>query len=187
MNPIRLLSVLIVLLASAQLLRADDPISGRFMLTDHTGKSVTQRSYDGRLRLVFFGFTQCPDVCPTTLFQIRLALDELGDNAVDVVPLFISVDLANDTQDVLAGYVGSFHPAIIGLTGSTEQIDAAAGAFNVTAGAHAAHASDSAKAEVFHSPYLFLMDRQGALLDVFGYGARAESIAAGITMHLPDG
>ncbi|MGI9203570.1 MAG: SCO family protein [Woeseiaceae bacterium] len=165
---------------------AEDVISGKFDLVDHTGQSVTERSFDGKLRLVFFGFTQCPDVCPTTLLEVRRALHLLGDDGNEVQPLFISIDPANDTQERLAAYVAAFHPSMKGLRGSDEQTEAVAKAFNVTYGVTAAAVATSGQEEIFHTSYLFLMGRQGEFVDVFGYGTRASIIAEVIRAHLQD-
>jgi len=157
---------------------ADDVVAGNFELLDHRGQSVTERSFNGKLRLVFFGFTRCPDVCPTTLFEVALVMRSLGDDASKVQPIFISIDREFDTPERLATYVAAFHPSMVGLTGSTRQLDAAAKSFNVTYGVEPASDGASGPDSVFHSSYLFLMDRQGEFLDVFGYGAKAEVIEA---------
>lgn len=104
---------------------------GRFTLVDHTGKTVTDRDYDGRYRLVFFGFTNCPAVCPTTLQTVTLALNELGAAADRVQPLFITIDPEHDKPQVLAEYVSNFDRRIVGLTGTPQQIAAAAKLFHV--------------------------------------------------------
>jgi cytochrome oxidase Cu insertion factor (SCO1/SenC/PrrC family) len=174
---VRLATILILLAASVTSAIAEEVISGRFELIDHNGNTVNERSYDGKLRLVFFGFTQCPDICPTTLLEVRSALNDLGEDAEQVQTLFVSIDRKNDTQEQLASYVAAFHPSIIGLTGSEEQVEAAAAAFNVTYGVQSAAESASGQEEIFHTTYLFLMDREGRFLDVFGYGTKGERIA----------
>lgn len=161
---------------------AEEVISGEFELIDHHGLSVTEQSFAGKLRLVFFGYTQCPDVCPTTLFEVSRVMQLLGDDAAQVQPLFISVDRNNDTQERIASYVGAFHPALVGLTGSEQQLQAAARAFNVTYGVEPGGLSGADS--VFHSAYLFLMDRQGRFLDVFGYGTKAAVIEAKLRDYL---
>lgn len=168
----------------AQEARADDVISGNFELLDHNGNQVTEHSFDGRLRLVFFGFTQCPDVCPTTMIEIRNALHQLGDDASQIQPLFISIDREHDTIETIAAYVHAFGPEFVGLTGSEKQIDAAAAAFNVTYGIQPGDQSVTGTDTIFHSAYLFLMDRQGIFLDLFGYGTKADVIAGRIREHL---
>ncbi|MCG7362974.1 SCO family protein [Roseomonas sp. ACRSG] len=106
------------------------PIGSPFALVDHTGQRVTDATYAGRVRLVFFGFTHCPDVCPTGLGYIAEALDGLTkQEAAAVRPLFISVDAGRDSPELLASYVANFHPALIGLTGTEEEVAQAAKAF----------------------------------------------------------
>ena len=173
----RLRFVLCVLILSS-LGYAEDVVKGNFELVDHQGQSVTERSFDGKLRLVFFGFTQCPDVCPTTLLEVARVMRHLGEEARQVQPIFISVDRENDTPERLASYVAAFHPSLIGLTGSKQQLDAVAEAFKVTYGVERASDGATGPDSVFHSSYLFLMDRQGGFLDVFGYGSKAEDIEA---------
>ena len=143
-------------LASALPATAAEPVSGRFELIDHSGAAVTERSYDGKLRVVFFGFTRCPYVCPTTLVELGGALRELGEAAAEIQPLFITVDPANDTPETLSRYVAAFHPSLVGLTGSEAQLEAAAREFNVAYGSHSAPG-----ATPYHSSYLYVMDRQG--------------------------
>lgn len=169
-----------ILLLGTHISSAVDVISGRFELVDHNGQLVDEHSYDGKMRLVFFGFTQCPDVCPTTLFEVSRALKQLGDEAGHVQTLFISIDIKNDTPETLGAYVGVFHPSFVGLTGSEKQLAAAAAAFNVTYGFEPAGQSASGRDEMFHTSYLFLMDRDGRFVDVFGYGTKAEIITRAI-------
>jgi protein SCO1/2 len=164
--------------------KTDELISGKFELLDHHGRSVSEHSYDGSLRLVFFGFTQCPDVCPTTLFEVANVMRRLGPEASEVQPLFISVDRDNDTRERIASYVAAFHPAMVGLIGSERQLDAAARSFRVTYGVEHTVNGSAASGSVFHSSHLFLMDRQGGFLEVFGYGTKAETIESTIRQYL---
>lgn len=107
------------------------PIGGPFSLVDHNGRTVTDADFAGQYLLVFFGFTNCPDVCPTTLGDIAVALDMLGPDAEALQPLFISLDPERDTPDQMAEYVAAFDPRIIGLTGSADQIEAVAGEYRI--------------------------------------------------------
>jgi protein SCO1/2 len=104
-------------------------VGGPFTLTDHTGKRVTDQDFHGRTMLVFFGFTFCPDVCPSGLQVMSAALDKLGPKAERVVPILITVDPERDTPAQLALYVSSFHPRLIGLTGTPAEIEAVAKAY----------------------------------------------------------
>jgi cytochrome oxidase Cu insertion factor (SCO1/SenC/PrrC family) len=100
-----------------------------FSLTDHTGRAVTEADYAGRWQLVFFGFTHCPDICPTTLAYMASVLDLLGPEAGRMAPLFVTVDPERDTVPVMAEYVAAFHPRLVGLTGTEAQVAAAAESF----------------------------------------------------------
>ena len=101
-------------------------------LTDHQGRSVQPKDWAGRPIMVFFGFTWCPDVCPTTLSDISLWLEDLGADADRLIVALISVDPERDTPDVLADYVSNFDPRITGLTGPAEEVAQAAADFRVT-------------------------------------------------------
>ena len=132
-------AALVLALASALLLRAYMPTStpevassgeadirSKFTLTDHRDRAVTEADFAGLWQLVFFGFTHCPDICPTTLAYIASVLDDLGPEAEHVAPLFITVDPARDTVPVMAEYVAAFHPRLVGLTGTDAQVADAA-------------------------------------------------------------
>ena len=103
---------------------ADKPIDGRFTLVDHNGNDVSEATYDGKLRLVFFGFTRCPIICPTTMIEVTRVMKKLGDKSNEVQPIFISIDPENDTVDVVAAYVRAFHASVVGLTGDPDKIAA---------------------------------------------------------------
>lgn len=104
-------------------------VGGPFALTNQDGHRVTERDYAGRTHLVFFGFTHCPDVCPTTLQQIGDVLQALGPKGKDVRALFIAVDPERDTPEALKTYLASFDPRIVGLTGSPDEVNAAVKAY----------------------------------------------------------
>lgn len=109
--------------------RAD--IGGPFQLTTHEGKAFTDADLRGKAHAVFFGFTSCPDICPTTLFELSTLLKELGPSGDELTPVFITVDRERDTPEVLANYLSAFDPRIIGLTGTEAQVEAATKAFKV--------------------------------------------------------
>jgi protein SCO1/2 len=106
-------------------------IGGPFELQGPDGRRVTEQSFEGQWLLVFFGFTRCADVCPTTLVQIAKLLDGLGEQGARLQPLFISLDPERDTPEVLADYTAFFDERILGLTGSPEQIRQVADAYGV--------------------------------------------------------
>src|SRR4051794_8024938 len=111
------------------LLSGREPVGGPFELTDQTGHRRTDADFQGKLVVIYFGYTYCPDVCPTELQSISLALDKLGAAADTVQPLFITVDPGRDTPARLADFVSSFHPRLIGLTGSLAEIRKTAGCY----------------------------------------------------------
>lgn len=111
-------------------LEAENEPGGPFSLTDHTGRAVTHESFAGKHLLVYFGFSTCPDVCPTTLHVISSALDELGAKAERLQPLFITIDPERDTPAVLSDYL-DFDRRILGLTGAAAQIEEAAVGYKV--------------------------------------------------------
>lgn len=153
------------------------PIGGPFTLVDHTGKTVTDRDFRGRFLLVFFGFTYCPDVCPTTLGALSEAIDLLGRDADRIVPLFITVDPGRDTPEGLAEYVRRFHPAIIGLTGTAEQVAAAAKAYRVYYAYVPKAGAGADDYDVDHTTILFLMGPDGAYRAHMGHTTPAATIA----------
>ncbi|WP_336072283.1 SCO family protein [Nitratireductor rhodophyticola] len=161
------------------------PIGGSFTLVDHTGKTVTDGDFRGKFLLVFFGFTNCPDVCPTTLAEMARTIDLLGNAADAVAFLFVSVDPERDTPAVMAEYVKAFDPRITGLTGSLEQVDAMAKTYRVAyektpAGAEDSNGSGSAGDDdylISHQANTYLMSRQGEYLTHFSYGTVPEKMA----------
>jgi cytochrome oxidase Cu insertion factor (SCO1/SenC/PrrC family) len=150
-----------------------EPVGGPFVLTDHAGKPRTDRDFRGMLMLVYFGFTYCPDVCPTDLMAIGQALERLGPDADAVQPVFITLDPERDTAEHLAEYVPLFHPRLLGLTGSLDAIGTAADAYKV----YFAKVTTGKNADdytVDHTAYIYLMDRDGKYLGFFPPGTSAE-------------
>ena len=162
-----------------------EPIGGPFALTDHTGKSRTDADFRGKLMLVYFGFSFCPDICPTDLMAIGQAIDKLGPAGEGVQPLFVTVDPERDTAAHLAEYVPFFHPRLLGLTGDTAHIRDAARAYRVY---YAKVVIDgAAEYTIDHSGFIYLMDRDGKYLGFFPPGTPADRMAAVIEAHLAAG
>jgi protein SCO1/2 len=159
------------------------PIGGHFELTDHSGKTRTNADFRGKLLLVYFGFTYCPDVCPTDLQAMGVAMDKLGQDAVDVQPLFITVDPERDTPEHLAEYVPMFHPRLIGLTGSAAAVAEAAEAYRVYF-ARVAFEKNPEAYTVDHSAFIYLVDRDGKYLGFFPPGTTADGMVEMIRPHL---
>jgi protein SCO1/2 len=97
-------------------------IGGPFAMTEHNGRAVTDKDYAGKAKAIFFGFTYCPDVCPTTLARLTVLMEKLGPDAEKLQVILVSVDPGRDTPEVLKAYLAAFDPRIIGLTGTTEQL-----------------------------------------------------------------
>lgn len=148
-----------------------------FELTDHRGMLRTQEDFAGRWMLVFFGFTNCPDVCTTTLAEIAAVMDGLGEDADRVQPLFISIDPARDTPAALADFVPRFDAGIIGLAGTPDQIERTADNFNIFY-EKSGEAASQGGYTVGHSSQLFLFDPSGGYVKGWQYGTPAEEILA---------
>lgn len=153
-------------------------IGGPFTLTNQKGERVTDETFRGKYMLVSFGFTSCPDVCPAELQLMANAMDLLGTKSEKVTPIFITIDPERDTVAQIAGYVENFHPRMVGLTGTPEEVKQAAGAYRVYyAKAEGATASGYL---MEHSTFIYLMDPQGQYVAHFPYGTTREKLADGI-------
>jgi protein SCO1/2 len=141
------------------LMWARGPIGGPFALTDHTGKPRTDVDFRGKLMLIYFGYTYCPDVCPADLTAISSAIDLLGPAGDAVQPVFITVDPERDTVEHLADYVTAFHPRLVGLTGMPDQIRHVATAYKAYyAKAEIGGGEDYA---IDHTAFLYLVGKDG--------------------------
>ena len=163
-----------------------EPIGGAFELIDQTGRTRSDRDFRGQLLLVYFGFTFCPDICPTDLQAIGLAMDQLGADAAQVQPLFVTLDPERDTAEHLAQYVPMFHPKLIGLTGGAAAIHRAAEAYRVYY-KRVDFEKSTADYTVDHSAFIYLMGRDGNYLGFFPPGTSAEQIVGMIKPHLDAG
>jgi protein SCO1/2 len=152
-------------------------VGGPFTLVDQDGAVVTEQDFAGRLMLVYFGYTFCPDVCPTTLQTMSVAMEQLGDDAKDVAFVFVTLDPKRDTVAQMKRYVDLFEPGAVGLTGSDEQIAAAAKPYRVYDNAYDQQGVDYL---VDHSSFVYLMDREGRYLSHFGPTATPEEMAGKI-------
>lgn len=163
-----------------------EPIGGAFALKDQTGKTRSDTDFRGQLMLVYFGFTYCPDICPTDLQQIGLAMNQLGADAKNVQPLFITLDPERDTVEHLAQYVPLFHPKLLGLTGSVDAIKQAADAYRVYY-KRVATGTRPDDYTVDHSAFIYLIGRDGKYLGFFPPGTDAAKMVEMIRPHLKDG
>jgi len=169
--------------SSSALLFAPVPEKRRLALTDHTGRSVTLESLKGKLVVLFFGYTHCPDVCPTTLSDMAQALKSMrAEDASQVQVLFVSVDPARDTPEILRAYVPYFHPGFLGLYGTPEQVAEAAQEFRVVYRKHVqAGVSDYL---IDHSAGSYVLDKQGQSRLYLPYAMSAADIAHDLSVLL---
>ncbi|MDA8229945.1 MAG: SCO family protein [Magnetospirillum sp.] len=158
-------------------------LSGRFLLTDQDGRRVDQDSYRGKVRVMSFGYTYCPDVCPTTLATIAAAMDKLGADADQVVPIFVSVDPKRDSPSHLKEYLAAFDKRLVGLTGTDGEVAAAARNFHVRYTVNAPEGTAD-NYTVDHTAGVFIMDRDGRFLAKLGHLVTADDLAARILGYL---
>lgn len=151
------------------------PIGGPYALPATTGGTVTDQTYRGKWKLIYFGYTFCPDACPTALNNISEALKALGPAASRVQPLFITVDPKRDTLQVMTDYLKAFDPRIVGLTGTPEQISNVATAYHVYV---APEKKDGNDYLVDHSAYLYVMTPTGTFVNVLDSTLSGEEMAA---------
>ena len=156
--------------------RAGAAIGGPFTLVASDGKTVTDQTYRGKWMLIYFGYTFCPDACPTALNNLSVALKALGTDADTVQPLFITVDPKRDTPAVMAEYLKAFDPRIVGLSGSQAQTDAAAKAYHVYVEVQKGGGGDNYLVD--HSAYFYVMDPQGKFVDVIAGDVSGTDMAA---------
>jgi protein SCO1/2 len=149
-------------------------IGGPFRLIDQNGKPVTDADLKGKWQLVFFGYTHCPDTCPTALNEISLALDQLGVKRDEVEIVFITVDPERDTPAVMKAYVQSFDARIIALTGSADAVAQAAKAYRVY---YAKHPRGDGEYDMDHSAVIYVMNPDGRFTATFTPDSTADAIA----------
>lgn len=154
-----------------------------FSLPDEAGAIRTTDEFRGKHVLVFFGFTNCPDICPTTMAEVAQVMDDLGPQAENVQPVFISVDPARDRESGLDDYLAAFHPSILGLAGDEVQTRAAVESFKVFADPEKA-ASAPGGYTMSHSSSLYLLGPSGEWLRQFEYGTPADDITADLKGRL---
>jgi protein SCO1 len=149
-------------------------VGGPFRLVDQNGKMVTDADLRGKWSLVYFGYTHCPDACPTALNDIAVALDELGPKRGAVRPVFITVDPERDTPEVLKAYVTAFDAPILALTGTPEEIAQAAKSYRVY---YAKHPEAGGDYSMDHTSVIYVMDPQGRFTASFTHESSPEEIA----------
>ena len=161
-------------LAGRSAAEAPVAIGGPFTLEDGSGTTVSDSAFRGRWMLVYFGYTHCPDACPTALNDMANALDLLGPERRNVAPLFITVDPERDTPAVMRDYVQAFSTQIIGLTGTAAQVEAAEKEYRVYA---AKHPTKDGGYDMDHSSIIYLMDQTGRFVAIFTDGTNPKEMA----------
>jgi protein SCO1/2 len=160
---------------AAQIAAPPKGSSVHFTLTATDGTSVTEQSYRGKWLAIYFGYTFCPDICPTTMMELAQAFQALGPRAAEAQAVFISVDPQRDKPDVLADYLKTFDPRFVGLTGTSVQISAAAKSFNVV---YERHDTDDGNYTYDHSSYVYLVNPGGKLAEALTSGRDSKQITA---------
>jgi protein SCO1 len=155
-------------------------IGGAFSLKAGDGKTVSDETLRGRPFLVYFGYTHCPDVCPTELARISDVLTEMGDKSIPA--LFITIDPERDTPKIMRDYVGSFNPAIVGLSGSPQAVEAAEKAYRVFARKGPLQADGDYSMD--HSSIIYLMDKNGAFIEAFNLERPPKDAARALERYL---
>jgi cytochrome oxidase Cu insertion factor (SCO1/SenC/PrrC family) len=166
----------------AALLEGREPVGGPFDLIDHAGRRRTDADFRGKLVLIYFGYTNCPDVCPTELQALSLALDMLGTAGEAVQPLFITVDPERDTPSHLADYITSFHPRLVALTGQDSAIRKVALAYKV----YFARANTPPRGDyaVDHTGFIYVVGRDGRYRGFLPPGTSPEGIVEAVRRQL---
>jgi cytochrome oxidase Cu insertion factor (SCO1/SenC/PrrC family) len=170
-------TLLTLLLGAAASPVAAAPIGAPFSLVDTHGTRVTDRSFPGKCKLVFFGYTFCPDICPTALGRVARALEALGGDAARVQPLFITVDSERDTPAVLGRYMQSFERRIAALSGTEAEIATAARAFRVS---YARHPIGDGDYLMDHTALFFLIAPDGRLAKVLRSDVSPDALVAAL-------
>jgi protein SCO1/2 len=160
---------------------AASAIGGPFQLVDQSGQAVTDQSLKGKPTIIFFGFTHCPDVCPTALFEMSEILRAMGNDAKRVNAFFVSVDPERDTPQIMKDYLSSFDPNLKGLTGSAEAVAGIVSGYRVYAKKVPLKDGDYT---MDHTALIYLMDRDGRFVAPFNIKRRPEEAAADLRRYL---
>jgi protein SCO1/2 len=146
-----------------------------FTLVDHDGEPITQAAFEGRPTLLYFGFTRCPEVCPTTLYEMAGWLDALGDEGRDLQAFFVTVDPERDTPEIMKGYSEAFTDRVIGITGDPDEIARLVAGWHVYA---AKIPTEDGDYTMDHTASVFLVDKHGVFKGTISYGEDAETAIA---------
>jgi protein SCO1/2 len=175
------LALTLWLAGGSRTLSTASAIGGPFQLVDQNGQAVTDKSLPGKPTLIFFGFTHCPDVCPTALFEISEILRVLGKDASRVNAFFVSVDPERDTPAIMKDYIASFDPNLKALTGSPEAVAKVVSAYRVYVKKVPLKDGDYT---MDHTALIYLMDRDGRFVAPFNIKRQPEEAAADLRRYL---
>jgi protein SCO1/2 len=175
------LVVVLWLLGGLRSVTAPATIGGPFQLVDQTGQTVTEKSLKGKPTLIFFGFTHCPDICPTSLFEISEVLRAMGKDADRVNAYFVSVDPERDTEAAMKDYLSSFDPHLKGLTGNAEAVARIVSGYRVYARKVPLKDGDYT---MDHTALIYLMDRDGNFVAPFNLKRKPEDAVADLKRYL---
>ena len=170
------------IMRSSQLPEGANQVGGPFRLTSDSGVAVTERTYRGKWQLIYFGYTFCPDACPTTLSAIASALDKLGPDADRVQPLFITIDPARDTPAVLHDYLGNFDRRIVGLFGDQPTLNGVEHEFGVYAAKSPGNGPGDYTLD--HTSVLYLFDPDGRFVTGLPGGGTGPALAQALRPYL---
>jgi cytochrome oxidase Cu insertion factor (SCO1/SenC/PrrC family) len=168
----------------SELMSGKGPVGGPFTLVDQSGARRSLADFRGKLVLLYFGFTYCPDVCPTDLMAVGSLVRSLGPAGDQVQPVFVTLDPARDTPEVLRAYVASFHPRFVALTGTEDEIRRAATSYKVYF--EKVRPPGINTYLIDHTAYVFLLDREGRFVTLFPPGTPQERMAVMVREHLKE-
>lgn len=168
-----------------ELMSGKAQVGGPFKLTDQFGKKRRLADFRGKIVLLYFGYTFCPDVCPTDLLQIANLIKSLGTDGENVQPIFVTLDPHRDTQTLLRKYVATFHPRFVALRGTEDEVRRVATAYKVFF--EKVKSPHSSTYFIDHAAFIFLLDREGGYVAFFPPGTTTERMAVMMRELLPSG
>jgi protein SCO1/2 len=162
----------------------NNKLGGDFILINQNNQKINSKDLRGKLLLIYFGFTFCPDICPTTLQVMGEVIDMLGEDGSNLVSLFVTLDPERDTPNQLKEYMEHFNPKIMALTGNVEEITDITAKYKVYSSKAEPESSDKENYLLNHSSFIYLIDKDGKYLSHFNPGIKAEKIVETILKHI---
>jgi len=159
-------------------------IDGEFSLTNQDGQQVTENDFGNRFKLVYFGFTSCPDICPTEMQKMTKVINDVDPEAKSIQPIFISIDPVRDTPEVIKTYLTAFHPGFVGLTGTETEVDEVIK--NFKAYAKKVESEEASDYLMDHSSFVYLMNPENQLISIYRLKDDFNYITQDINRHLKD-